>query len=126
MKWLKKNKDSSAPKQEDEFDLFAPIEDRVTRYEESQVLLTPKQQFKEIRFYWALGAILNLVGVGLMLSSTFITLSRNFDVELNLVRVDGGQVTESFDVRRNVMIKNTLDRIRLKSGIKEDESGDKG
>lgn len=97
--------------------LSSRIEDRVSRYVENQYTQTPKSYFKEVRKYWVWGAILNILSLLMMVGSNVITLNKNFNVELNLVRVDGGIVHESHDVRRSVMLKNALERNELKKKI---------
>lgn len=108
-------------KAESEGDAFDYIEDRVSRYENAQLSPPLKRSYLLARGFWIAGAILNVIGVSLMIFSTLITLNKNFNVELNLVRVDGGQVTESFDLRRKVMIRNTLEQVKLKQEIKAKE-----
>ena len=103
---------------ESEGDAFDYIEDRVSRYENEQLSPPIKRSYLLARGFWITGAILNVIGVSLMIFATLITLNKNFNVELNLVRVDGGQVTESFDLRRKVMIRNTIEQVRLKQEIK--------
>ena len=110
-------------KAESDDDVFDYIEDRVSRYENEQLASPLKRNYLLVRSFWIAGAILNFVGVSLMIFSSLITLNKNFNVELNLVRVDGGQVTESFDVRRKVMIRNTLEQVKLKNEIKAREAG---
>ncbi len=119
MKIFNRKKD----KAESDDDVFDYIEDRVSRYENEQLASPLKRNYLLVRSFWIAGAILNFVGVSLMIFSSLITLNKNFNVELNLVRVDGGQVTESFDVRRKVMIRNTLEQVKLKNEIKAREAG---
>jgi hypothetical protein len=115
---FKKKDKQDADEKKDDNPLSSYLEDSVTRYINSQYTQTPKSYFKEVRAYWFIGGFLNVLSLILMLFGSYLTLDKNFSVELNLVRVDGGVVSESFDVRRSVMLKNALDRENLKKEIK--------
>jgi hypothetical protein len=115
---FKKKDKQDADDKKDNNPLSSYLEDSVTRYINSQYTQTPKSYFKEVRAYWLIGGFLNVLSLILMLFGSYLTLDKNFSVELNLVRVDGGVVSESFDVRRSVMLKNALDRENLKKEIK--------
>ncbi|MEG3764860.1 hypothetical protein [Alteromonas sp. 14N.309.X.WAT.G.H12] len=102
------------------------IEDLFPRYLEAQFNSTSYQKIRELRRYWRSGAVLNLISLGFMVTSTVICLSRNAEIEINLIRVDGGQVKEVHDLRRKVMIKNTIDRMRIKQNLKKENDAKKG
>ena len=89
-------------------------DDRVSRYERKQWEMTPSRYFREVRMYWAIGTILRFAAFFVMVWAGSITLQKNADAQLNFVRVDGVKVQEARDERRDILMRNTLEKSRLK------------
>ena len=64
--------------------------------------------------YWAIGTILHFAAFFVMVWAGSITLQKNADAQLNFVRVDGVKVQEARDERRDILMRNTLEKSRLK------------
>lgn len=90
-------------------------DDRVVRYFMNQLTQSPKLYYKKVRAYWLLGIVFNLIGTVFVLMSLYNVLDKNANSTLNLVRVDGVRVQEAFDVRRDVLIRNSQQRARLRN-----------
>jgi hypothetical protein len=88
-------------------------DDRILRYQERQLTISPKTYFKEVRVYWIVAILLSLVSTTMMTASIYTTLKKNSESKLNFVRVDGLKVEESFDIRRTVLIENSVQREKL-------------
>lgn len=89
--------------------------DRLINYLNNQLRQSPKDYLREVKVYWLLGISFNIIGIVFMLLSIENVLSKNSASTLNLVRVDGARVQEAFDVRREILMKNSLQRIKEKS-----------
>jgi hypothetical protein len=88
-------------------------DDRISRYQEQQLTISPRLYFKEVRGYWVAAILLSLTSTVMMASSISITLKKNSESKLNFVRVDGVKVEESFDIRRTVLIENSIQREKI-------------
>lgn len=88
-------------------------DDRLTRYQESQLTMSPKKYLREVRFYWVFAFLFSIVSTIMMASSVAITLKKNAETPLNFVRVDGLRVEETFDVRRDVLMENSIRRAQI-------------
>jgi hypothetical protein len=88
-------------------------DDRILRYQEQQLTISPRLYFKEVRLYWFFAILLSLASTAMMASSISITLKKNSESKLNFVRVDGLKVEESFDIRRTVLIENSIQREKI-------------
>ena len=69
-------------------------DDRVSRYERKQWEMTPSRYFREVRMYWAIGTILHFAAFFVMVWAGSITLQKN--------------------ERRDILMRNTLEKSRLK------------
>lgn len=90
------------------------VDDRVSRYKDNELTQSPKDYFERVRAYWVIGIFFNIIGFLFMGLSIYSSLDKNANSTLNLVRVDGVRISEDFDVRRSVIMKNTLSRLKLK------------
>ena len=96
-------------------------DDRFVQYLQRELTQSPRQYFRQVRGYWVTGLALNLIGVVYMFLAIANTLETNAESTLNLVRVDGVRVQEAFDVRRNVLMRNSLKRAQLRGQESEDK-----
>ena len=90
------------------------IDDRLMYYFDRELRQSPKRYFREVRLYWIFGLVLNFVGMFYMGMSINNVLTKNANSTLNLVRVDGARVEEAFDIRREILLKNSLQRASVK------------
>jgi hypothetical protein len=92
------------------------FDDRVPAYLDKMLTQKPIVYFKEVRLYWFLGISFNLIALVMISLSVFNVLTENFESPLKLVRVDGIHVIEASDIRRDVLLKNSLKRASIRAG----------
>lgn len=83
-------------------------DDRIKRYLNNEQTATPVSVFKQIKMYYAIGIVLNVLVLLLVSFALTETLDKNNSVPLNLIRMDGVVVYEAKDVRRDVLLRNVL------------------
>jgi hypothetical protein len=88
-------------------------DDRVSRYVIQQETMSPSSFIRTTKKFWIWASILNLIAWVFIVLAFMDTLVKNASAPLNLVRIDGVIIEESYDVRRSVLLKNTLERRRL-------------
>jgi hypothetical protein len=98
-------------------------DDRFTYYQESQRRMSPSRFARSTRLLWIIGAVLNIIATVLMTLAFKTTLDENASSSLNMVRVDGVKVEESFDMRRDVLINNTKNRMSIQNDIIKSKGG---
>lgn len=89
-------------------------DDRLKDYEKSMLTQKPLQHFKQIRAYWVAGIVVNVLALIMTLISINNIITENASSPLLLKRIDGVIVEEAFDVRREVMLRNTLKQVESK------------
>ena len=94
-------------------DLLKRADDRLNQYFIREATQSPESYKRKVRKYWLFGAVLNVVAAFYLGLSMYTTLSKNADATLNLVRVDGVRVQEAFDRRRDVLMRNSIQRAKL-------------
>jgi hypothetical protein len=94
--------------------LSTHFDDRVPLYLTKMLKQKPMDYFKQVRNYWILGIILNIVFLFLISGSIYYVLSKNSSSSLYFTRIDGLHVVEEKDIRRDVLLENSLKRARIK------------
>lgn len=95
-------------------DVLKRADDRLVQYFIREATQSPKVYFRKVRLYWLLGAAFNVIASLYFSMSIYEVLDKNSSSTLNLVRVDGVRVQEAFDQRRDVLMKNSIQRAKLK------------
>lgn len=86
---------------------------RKTLYFLEDDAMSPFRYYERIRGYWLFGIAMNLIATVLIAWAIVVTLTENAKTTVGMSRVDGVHVVESQDVRRDVLLKNSLKRSEL-------------
>lgn len=84
-----------------------------TSHVEDIVLRADAQRETSLKKGWRFAAIMMLLSAVMMAYGYFTILQANLNVDVSFVRIDGVQVNENFDVRRDVLIDNIRARQKL-------------
>ena len=95
--------------------LLKSEDDRIKSYINKQFLESPKDFAKSTRGYLVAGAILNIFAFVYFAMGHFHIISENANTPLNLSSIDGVIVKEGQDIRRDVMLRNALQKTSDKS-----------
>lgn len=90
--------------------LLPSEDDRIKSYINKQFMESPKDFAKTTRNYLVAGALLNVLAFIYFAVGHFSILHENANTPLNLIRLDGVIVKEATDVRRDVMLRNALQK----------------
>lgn len=74
---------------------------------------SPYRYYERVRGYWLFGIATNLIVTCMISWSVVVTLTENAKTSVGMSRVDGVHVVEAQDVRRDVLLKNSLKRAEL-------------
>lgn len=85
-------------------------DDRIKSYVNKQFLESPKDSATYTRNYLIAGAVLNVFSCVYFAMGHFHIIDENSKNPLNLIRLDGVIVKEGSDVRRDVMLRNALQK----------------
>lgn len=86
---------------------------RKTLYFQEDDAMSPFRYYERVRGYWLFGIAMNLIATFLIVWAIIVTLTENAKTTVGMSRVDGVNVVESQDVRRDVLLKNSLKRAEL-------------
>jgi len=81
-----------------------------------------KQIEKNFHRGWRTAALLMMISLSFIITSYVSVLSKNLNVEVDFVRIDGVVVQETVDVRREVLLKNVRQRQALGQVDEGDEN----
>jgi hypothetical protein len=99
--------------EEDEGKITKHYDDRLLAYDLRQLQESPRAYYKAVKRYWVIGAVLNLIALGLIGYGNWITLGKNASNPLIIKRIDGLTIEQSKDSRYEVMTRNALKRQSL-------------
>jgi len=95
---------------EKEFTQLKSEDDRIKSYVNKQFMESPKDTAKYTRNYLVAGIVLNLLSCFYFAMGHIHIVKENASNPLNLIRLDGIIVNEGSDVRRDVMLRNALQK----------------
>lgn len=85
-------------------------DDRIKSYVNKQFMESPKDTAKYTRNYLIAGIVLNLFSFFYFAMGHIHIVKENASNPLNLIRLDGVIVKEGNDIRRDVMLRNALQK----------------
>jgi hypothetical protein len=96
------------------------FDDRVCFYMDAQSRMSPANYFLKVRWYLVVGVVVNVAAAIFIARGILFEFNENINSELKLVRLDGTEVNEVFDIRREVLVRNSLHQSQLRNDIRED------
>jgi hypothetical protein len=96
------------------------FDDRVSFYIDTQSRMSPANYFLKVRWYLVVGVIVNIIATVFIARGILVEFNENTNSELKLIRTDGTEVNEVFDIRREVLVRNSLHQSQLRDDIRED------
>ena len=89
-------------------------DDLVYRYIHNQRNLRPETYYNQTKWYWILGFIFSLCSSFLAATSFYNIIKKNDENPMLFKRVDGVEIEESMDIRREILMKNSLRQVEIK------------
>jgi len=111
-----KSEDNKKELNDEVFDLLSKnVDDLVFGYTNRENDYSPAKYYSSVKWYWILGIIFSLVSSGFMAVSFLNVISKNEENPMLFKRVDGVEVRESMDIRRDILMKNSLRQVEIKN-----------